>query len=162
MTIMRVSLVGSPLDAEAAQAFATALIDAFAEVEVGSTSPEIRRGFLVHFEHVAATDLYMGDRPMAEASEAGKCAVVTAQVMAGPWNAAMKQALFSAVEAIVRAATDMPRRGNGADFWMTFVEVPEGGWGLGGRPVSIGQLAPVFDEERQARIRAHLAARNGG
>lgn len=161
MTIMRVSLVGSPLDAEASQAFATALIDAFAEVEVGTTSPEIRQGFLVQLEHVSATDLYMGDRPMAAASEAGKCAVVTTQVMAGPWNAAMKRELFSRIEAVVRAATGMPRRGNGADFWMTCVEVPEGGWGLGGNPVSIGQLAPVFDEERQARIRAHLAGRGG-
>ena len=56
----------------------------------------------------------------------------------------MKRELFARLEAAVRDVAEMPKRGAGSDFWMTFVEVPEGGWGLGGRAVSIGELAPVF------------------
>ena len=56
----------------------------------------------------------------------------------------------------------MPKRGAGSDFWMTFVEVPEGAWGLGGRAVSIADLAPIFKEDRQERIGAYLAGVNAG
>ena len=157
MTIMRVSLVGTELSEAAKETMAKRLIEAFALVEVGHDSPEIRKGFLVHFERVATGDLWMGDRPMAEAGESGKAAVISTQVMAGPWNREMKQELFARIEEIVRDVAEMPRTGNGAEFWMTFVEVPEGGWGLGGRSVSIERLAPVFAEDRQKRIRAYLA-----
>jgi hypothetical protein len=37
--------------------------------------------------------------------------------------------------------------------------VPEGGWSLGGRVVSIGKIAGVFTEDRQARIREYLEKR---
>ena len=86
--------------------------------------------------------------------------MVDARVMAGPWNDEMKARLFERLEAILRDAADMPKTGNGADFWMTIVEVPEGAWGLGGRTVSIERLAPVFSEDRQERIRAHLRRRH--
>jgi len=159
VTIMRVCLVGSELsDAEKGK-LATRLIDAFAEVEVGRTAPAVRSGFLVHFERVAAADLWNGDRPMVEAGTSGKAAVVTTQVMAGPWTPAMKAEIFERVEAIVRDATGMQRSGAGGDFWMTIVEVPEGGWGLGGSPVSIARLAPVFAEDRQQRIQRYLDER---
>ena len=99
-----------------------------------------------------------GARPMADATESGKAAVVSAQGMAGPWNAAMKSELFVKIEEVVRRIGEMPRKGAGADFWMTIVEVPEGAWGLGGRAVSIETLAPVFAEDRRQRIEEHLAA----
>lgn len=156
MTIMRVSLVGTELTEPEKESLAKRLIGAFAEVEVGQDIPAVRAGFLVHFERVAEADLWMGDRPMAQGSASGKAALVTTQVMAGPWTPELKAEIFRRIEEIVRDAAQMPKAGAGADFWMTIVEVPEGGWGLGGRPVSIGSLAPVFTEDRQARIRAHL------
>lgn len=45
------------------------------------------------------------------------------------------------------------------DFWMTILEVPEGGWGYGGRAVSIGSLAPAFAEDRRERIHSYLDGR---
>ena len=159
MTILRVSLVGSELSDEAKGALATRLIDAFAGVEVGKASEAVRAGFLVHFERVEAADLWNGDRRFADVGPSGRAALVTAQVMAGPWTPEMKAEIFARSEAILREATDMPKSGAGGDFWMTIVEVPEGGWGLGGGPVSIGQLAPVFSEDRQERIRRYLDAR---
>jgi hypothetical protein len=87
--------------------------------------------------------------------------MIDTRVMAGPWNDAMKARLFERLEPIVREVAEMPKEGAGADFWMTIVEVPEGAWGFGGRPVSIGTLAPVFSEDRRARIRAHLEGSGG-
>ncbi len=159
MTIMRVSLVGTELSDADKQALAQRMIGAFAEVEVGHDAPAVRAGFLVHFENVAPGDLIMGDRPMVEGGTSGKAALVTTQVMAGPWTLGMKAEIFRRIEAIVREAAGIPRSGAGADFWMTIVEVPEGGWGFGGEPVSIGKLAPVFAEDRQQRIQRYLDAR---
>lgn len=131
-------------------------MDAFAEVEAGSTSAGIRQGFVVHFDEVGAGDVFMGDAPMVEAGESGRAVIVDARVMAGPWNDDMKAELFEELEAILRDAAEMPKTGAGADIWMTIVEVPEGAWGLGGRPVSIERLAPIFSEDRQDRIRDYL------
>lgn len=156
MTIMRVTLAGTRLDAEAKGHLASRLIQAFAEVEVGRDSPEIRNGFLVLYEQVDPEDLWMGTQPMVAASPVGRAAVVSAHVMAGPWTPAMKADLFARIEEAVRDVAEMPRPSGGADFWMTFVEVPEGSWGLGGNPVSIGKLAPVFTPERQERIQTYL------
>ncbi len=157
MTIMRVSLVGSSLSEKQKETMANRLIEAFAQVEVGHAAPEVKNGFLVLFEQLGRTDLWMGQRPMADATESGKAAVVSAHVMAGPWNPAMKGELFAAIEGVVREVAEMPRVGNGSDFWMTFVEIPEGSWGLGGRSVSIEDLSPVFAPDRQQRIEQHLA-----
>ena len=88
-----------------------------------------------------------------------RAAVVTTQVMPGPWTPAMKAELFHDIEAVIRDATKMPRTDPGSDFWMTITEVPEGGWGYGGSPVSIAALAPAFTEDRQHRIRAYLDGR---
>ena len=159
MTIMRVSLAGTPLSELEKQELAKRLIGAFAEVEVGRDSPQIREGFVVHFESLDPSDLWMGERPMVDAGSSGRAALITTQVMAGPWNDAMKSELFERIEEIVREVARMPRAGNGADLWMTFVEVPEGSWGLGGRPVSIERLAPAFVDDRQGRIRPYLADR---
>jgi phenylpyruvate tautomerase PptA (4-oxalocrotonate tautomerase family) len=157
MTVMRVVLAGAQLSPESKSDAARRLMDAFAEVEVGASSEAIRRGFVVHFDEVAAGDLFMGDAPMVEAGESGRAAIVDARVMAGPWNDDMKAQLFERLEKIVRDVANMPKSGAGADFWMTIVEVPEGAWGLGGRAVSIEQLAPVFSDDRQDRIRSYLA-----
>lgn len=157
MTIMRVSLVGTSLTDLQKETMANRLIEAFATIEVGHAAPAVRNGFLVQFEQLDRTDLWMGERPMVDASNSGKAAVVSARVMAGPWNPEMKSELFAKIEAVVREVADMPKEGTGTNFWMTFVEVPEGAWGVGGRPVSIESLAPVFAEDRQQRIKNHLA-----
>jgi phenylpyruvate tautomerase PptA (4-oxalocrotonate tautomerase family) len=147
---------GAELSAEQKQGLARGLIDAFAEIDRGHSSPQIRAGFVVHIEQVEAGDLWMGDRPMTDASPSGRAAIISTRVMAGPWNRAMKAALFERLEAVVREIADMPDASAGADIWQTLVEVPEGGWGLGGRSVSIERLAPAFADDRQARIRAYL------
>jgi phenylpyruvate tautomerase PptA (4-oxalocrotonate tautomerase family) len=157
LTIMRVGLVGTSLTDQQKEMMAKRRIDVFAKVEVGHAEPAVKNGFLVQFEELGRTDLWMGERPMADSSSSGKAAVVSAHVMAGPWNPEMKRDLFAGIEAVVRDVADMPKEGAGADFWMTFVEVPEGSWGLGGRPVSIKSLLPVFAQDRQERIRKYLA-----
>jgi phenylpyruvate tautomerase PptA (4-oxalocrotonate tautomerase family) len=156
MTIMRVGLAGPRLSPESKRELTRRLIDEFCAVEVGAPLDAARVGFMVRYEEMAVDDLWVGDRPMVEAGASGRAAVIQAQVMAGPWTAEMKGELFARLEAAVRDVAEMPKRGAGSDFWMTFIEVPEGGWGLGGRAVSIGDLAPVFTEDRQARIRAYL------
>ena len=113
---------------------------------------------VVQFEKLERTDLWMGERPMADAGVSGKAAVVSAHVMAGPWNPEMKSELFADIEEIVRDVAEMPKERGGTNLWMTFVEVPEGSWGVGGRPVSIEDLSPIFAEDRQQRIRNHLGA----
>ncbi len=158
MTIMRVSLVGTALSEQQKETMANRLIEAFALVEVGHAAPAVRNGFLVLFEQLGRTDLWMGERPMADTTESGRAAVVSAHVMAGPWNAEMKSELFEKIEEVVRDVGEIPREGAGSNFWMTFVEVPEGSWGVGGRSVSIETLAPVFAEDRQHRIEEHLSA----
>ena len=57
----------------------------------------------------------------------------------------------------MRDVAEMPKEGTGANLWMTIVEVPEGSWGVGGLPVSIERLSPVFEVDRQQRIKNHLA-----
>ena len=59
-------------------------------------------------------------------------------------------------EKILREVAEMPKEGNGSDIWMTFLEVPEGSWGLGGQTVSIEALSPLFTADRQSRIRKYL------
>lgn len=159
MTMMRVGLSGFELSREQKQELTRCLIDAFCAVEVGQDVEAARVGFMVRYESVAIEDLWVGDQPMVEAGPSGRAAVIQAQVMAGPWNDEMKAELFDRLEAAVREIGKMPKEGAGSDFWMTFVEIPEGGWGLGGRAVSIANLAPVFTEDRQARIRTYLTKR---
>ncbi len=159
MTMMRVALCGVVLTPEQKGELTRRLIDAFCAVEVGQDVAAARIGFMVRYETLAVEDLWVGDRPMVEAGPSGRAAVIQAQVMAGPWNMEMKAALFERLETAVRDVSNMPKEGRGADFWMTFVEVPEGGWGLGGRAVSISDLAPLFTEDRQARIENYIAHR---
>lgn len=161
MTIMRVGVAGVALSTDSKRELTRRLIDAFCRVEVGEPVDAARVGFMVRYEALDVDDLWVGDRPMVEAGPSGRAAVIQAQVMAGPWTREMKSDLFARLEEAVREVAEMPKRGAGSDFWMTFVEVPEGGWGLGGRAVSIADLAPIFDEDRQARIRSYLASVEG-
>lgn len=162
MTIMRVSLSGTKLSDSDKSLMVDRLIGAFASIEVGHDSSEIRNGFVVQFEELAAVDSWMGTRPMAASNPSGRSAVIACQVMAGPWNSEMKQELIARLDEIVRDVADIPRNGSGSDVWITFVEVPEGAWGVGGRAVSIGRLAPVFEADRQERIAAYLAGQATG
>ena len=159
MTIIRVDLIGTALEAEKKSELASRMISAFCEVEVGRDVEGAHGGFVVQVNEASADSVFMGDAPMVSASDAGRAAVITIQVMAGPWTDGMKAAVFERLEKIVRDVADLPKQGLGADVWMTIVEVSEGGWSLGGRPVSIGKLAGVFTEDRQQRIREYLADR---
>ena len=157
MTAINVAMTGAPLlGAEKAQ-IAERITEAFALVEVGADSPLIRQGFMVQFESLGPDDLWLGGKPATEIRDSGRAALITVRVMAGPWNDEMKAELFERVDGILRDVAHMPREGNGQDIWMTFLEVPNGGWGLGGRTVDIAQLAPFFTADRQERIRAYLA-----
>lgn len=158
MTAINFSIAGKVLTASQKATLVDRITEAFTVVEVGNDAPAIRRGFMTRFEQLDSDDLWIGTEP-AIATSPGKCAIlITVRVMAGPWTNAMKAELFSRVERICREELELPREGRGDDFWMTFLEVPEGGWGLGGRFVSIGAIAPVFTEDRQERIRTYLAS----
>jgi phenylpyruvate tautomerase PptA (4-oxalocrotonate tautomerase family) len=156
VTIIRVDLIGTVLESEQKSELARRMISAFCEVEVGRDIEGARSGFVVHINEARADSVFMGDAPMVDANESGRAAIVTIQVMAGPWTNEMKGAVFERLERIVRDVAGLPKEGIGADVWMTLLEVPEGGWSLGGRPVSIQKLAGVFTEDRQQRIREYL------
>ena len=156
MTAINLALAGPSISREQKSALVDRITDAFSQVEVGNDSPMIRAGFSIKFEHIEDDDLWIGTQPAVSASPSNRAAIVTVRVMAGPWTNAMKAELFERVETILRETIDMPKEGSGADFWMTILEVPEGGWGLGGRTVSIGAIAPVFKTEQQDRIKKYL------
>lgn len=156
MTIMRVALIGVELAPDRKTDLARQLIGAFCEIEVGRDIEVAHSGFIVHIEEARSDSVFLGDSPMTAASPVGRAAILQTQVMAGPWTNEMKRQLFKRLEAIVRDVAEMPKQGTGSDFWMTIVEVPDGAWGVGGRPVSIAQLAPIFTDDRQERIREYL------
>ncbi|MBI5582783.1 MAG: hypothetical protein HY892_03070, partial [Deltaproteobacteria bacterium] len=95
MTIMRVSVVGMTLDSATKSNLAKRLIEEFATVEVGRFSEQIAAGFTLQLEELAADSLWMGLKPAIQSHPSGKAVVISAQVMAGPWNAAMKTELFA-------------------------------------------------------------------
>lgn len=157
MTIIRAACVGIDLTPELKARLADRVIGAFATVEVGQDNAMVRAGFVMMFETCQPDDIWNGSLPMANVSSAGRAVIIQTQVMAGPWTPDMKAQLYERVESILRDELDMPRPRGGGDIWMTIVEVPEGGWGVGGKPVSIGALAPAFAEDRRARIDAYLS-----
>ncbi len=157
MTIIRAAFSGVELTSELRARLADRVIGAFAEVECGQDNPLIRGGFLMMFESMGADDVWNGSSPMAKLNPSGKAVVIQTQVMAGPWTAEMKADLYERVQTILREEIEMPRPKGGGDIWMTFVEVPEGGWGVGGRAVSVGKLAPAFTTDRRERIERYLA-----
>jgi phenylpyruvate tautomerase PptA (4-oxalocrotonate tautomerase family) len=157
MTMIRVDLVGVELTRDQKADCTDRLTEAWATVEVGEDSALARTGFMVIYEHFKAEDVWVGTAPLVDAGPSGKAAVVTANVMSGPWTDAMKAELFAATETIVRDVAEIERADSGWDFWMTITEVPDGGWSLGGRPVSIRDIAGIFTEDRQQRIAKYLA-----
>lgn len=160
MTIMQLSLVGTKLSAARKAELVDRLMGEFATVEVGEDKPIARSGFVVDIDEREPGDVFMGNVPMADAGSSGRAAILKAQVMAGPWTDAMKAELHERLERVVRELAEMPREGRGSEFWMTIVEVEEGGWSVGGKTVSIGDIAPVFEQDRQQRIAKYLASRH--
>ncbi len=150
--------MGVELSPELKARLADRVIGAFAEVECGQDNLMIRAGFLMMFESLGVDDVCNGSTPMAKLNASGKAVVIQTQVMAGPWTAEMKADLYGRVQTILREEIDMPRPKGGGDLWMTITEVPEGGWGVGGRTVSIEKLAPAFTKNRQERIQHYLAS----
>ena len=86
----------------------------------------------------------------------GKAVVITAQVMAGPWNAAMKEELFARLDKAVREILEIPRSDSDFNVWITITEIPEGSFSVAGNVISIGLLSPVFTPDRQQRIQEYL------
>jgi len=158
MTAINLAMAGKPLTSANKSELADRITEAFAHVEVGNDAPQIRGGFMIKFEHLEEDDLWIGTETALHQSPSNRAALITIRVMAGPWNNEMKAELFERIESVLREVAEMPKEGKGSDIWMTFLEVPEGSWGLGGRAVSIAALAPVFTSDRQTRIRTYLDA----
>lgn len=161
MTMIRVDLVGAELSRDQKAQCTDRLTEAWATVEVGQDSELARTGFMVIYENFKTEDVWVGTAPMVDGGPSGKAAVVTVNVMAGPWTDEMKAELFAVTEEIVRDVAGIERADAGWDFWMTIQEVPDGGWSVGGRAVSIRDLAGLFTEDRQQRIARYLADKNG-
>lgn len=153
---MRVGVAGMKLNSEIKTTLAKQLIEAAAWVEVGKFSEQIAAGFTVQIEEVAPDSLWMGLKPLAETHRSGKAVVIQTQVMAGPWNAAMREKLFFRLDAVVREVLEIPKSKSGSDVWITVTEIEDGSFGVGGKPVSIAQLASFFTFDRQQRIIKHL------
>jgi len=82
--------------------------------------------------------------------------IITAQVMAGPWNEAMKKELFVNLDAAVREILEIQDSDNKSNVWMTITEIPKDSFGVGGKVVSIAQLSRFFSQDRQERIIEYL------
>jgi phenylpyruvate tautomerase PptA (4-oxalocrotonate tautomerase family) len=162
MTMIRVDLIGAELSREQKAECTNRLTEAWATVEVGEDSELARTGFMVVYENFKPDDVWVGTSPMVDAGPSGRAAVVSVRVMAGPWTDEMKTELYAATEAIVRDVVGIERVDAGWDFWMTIMEVPDGGWSVGGRPVSIRDLSGIFTGDRRQRIAAYLAAKSDG
>lgn len=162
MTIVRAGFVGVDLTPELKQRLADRIIGAFNEVEVGKDNPAVRSGFLLIFERFGADDVWNGSQPFAQVNPSGKAAVIQTQVMAGPWTNEMKAELFDRVQRVLREEAGIPEAPRGWDIWMTFTEIPEGSWGVGGKAVSIRSIAPAFTEDRRERIQSYLAQLESG
>lgn len=156
MTIMRVSVAGMKLDSTIKTNLAKRLITAFASVEVGQFSEPIAAGFTVQIDEIAPDSLWMGLKPAVETHTSAKAVVITAQVMAGPWNATMKKELFARLDAGVREVLEIPQSDYASNIWITVTEIAEGSFGVGGKQVSIKRLAPIFTSDRQQRIIKYL------
>ncbi|MBI5606634.1 MAG: hypothetical protein HY879_25160 [Deltaproteobacteria bacterium] len=152
MTIIRVSLVGMTLDSVTKSNLAKRLIEEFATVEVGRFSEPIAAGFTLQLEEVGADNLWMGLKPAVQSHPSGKAVVISAQVMAGPWNAAMKEELFARLDAAVREILKIPKTDSDSNIWMTVTEISGDSFSVGGKVVSIAQLSPFFTADRQKRI----------
>jgi hypothetical protein len=101
MTIMRVGMAGVKLDTTSKGNLVRRLIEEFAAVEVGQYSEPIAMGYTVQMEEIEPDNLWMGLKPAVETHPIAKAVVITAQDMAGPWNAAMKKALFSRLDGVI-------------------------------------------------------------
>ena len=156
MTIMRVSVTGIKLQPEIKADLARRLIEEFATVEVGQFSEAIAAGFTVQLEELEPENLWMGLHPAGKAHPSGKFIVITAQVMAGPWNLEMKKEVISRLDHAVREILEIPSKNPGTNIWVTIVEIPNGSFGVGGKVVSISELSPFFTEDRQKRIHEYL------
>ena len=157
MTIIRVSVAGMKLSSKIKANLAERLITEFASVEVGRFSEQIAAGFTVHIEEIASDSLWIGLKSVVETHKSGIAVVITAQVMAGPLNAAMKEELFARVGVAVGEVLEIPKSKGGSNVWITVTEIEEGSCGVDGKAVSIEQLIPFFTVERQQRIIQHLA-----
>lgn len=153
---MRVSVAGMKLNSAIKANLAERLIIEFASVEVGRFSEQIAAGFTVQIEEIASDSLWIGLKPAVETHKSGKAVVITAQVMAGSWNAAMKEELFARLDVAAREVLEIPKSKSGSNVWITVTEIEEGSFGVGGKPVSIAQLIPYFTFDRQQRIIKYL------
>jgi phenylpyruvate tautomerase PptA (4-oxalocrotonate tautomerase family) len=156
MTIIRAGVAGMRLDPPVKANLAKRLITEFAGVEVGHFSEPVAAGFTVQIDEIAPDSLWIGLKPAVEIHKSGKAVIISAQVMAGPWNAAMKEELFARLDAGVREVLEIPPGGSGFNVWITITEIEEGSFGVGGKPVSIARLAPFFTSDRQQRITKYL------
>ena len=156
MTIMRVSVAGIKLTPAIKSTLAKRLIKEFAKVEVGNFSEIVASGFMAQIEEVDADSLWLGLNPAVNTHPSAIAVIITAQVMAGPWNEGMKKELFVKLDAAVREVLEIPDCGNNSNVWMTITEIPKESFGVGGEVVSIAQLSSFFSEDRQERINDYL------
>jgi phenylpyruvate tautomerase PptA (4-oxalocrotonate tautomerase family) len=156
MTIMRVGMAGVKLDTTSKGNLVKRLIEEFAAVEVGQYSEPIAAGYTVQMEEIEPDNLWMGLKPAVETHPAAKAVVITAYVMAGPWNAVMKKELFSRLDGVIRDVLAIPRGDSSANVWITVTEIPGDSFCVGGKVVSIAKLSPLFTPDRQQRINEYL------
>lgn len=157
MTAITIAIAGTPVSTKSKRNMCSLINDAFLNNEVGIHNEQLRRGIITKFETLDAEDIWVGIDTVADKSELSRAVLVTIRVMAGPWNTSMKMKLIKDIDDIIRNELEIPLEKSSDDIWTTFVEVPEGGWGVGGRQISIAELAPVFATQQQHRIGAYLS-----
>lgn len=162
MTAININIAGDPLTREEKARIADRMSEAFAQVEVGNDSPMIRSGIMTHFEEVGTDNLWVGANPIAAPGPSNRSALISIRVMAGPWNANMKQDLIGRLNKILREEAGLVQSETGGHVWNTFVEVADGGWGVNGAGVTISQFGPLFADDRKKRISDYLARQGRG
>jgi len=153
---MRVSVAGVKLTPTIKSNLAKRLIKEFSKVEVGRFSEIIASGFMAQIEEVDADSLWLGSNMAVNTHPSAIAVIITAQVMAGPWNEAMKKELFVNLDVAVREILEIQDSDNKSNVWMTITEIPKDSFGVGGKVVSIAQLSRFFSQDRQERIIEYL------
>jgi hypothetical protein len=155
LTIIRISTSNQTIPPDTKNKFAESLARAFCTIEVGHDSAPALQGFCVIFDSHSPADVWMGGNYDSPTQNIHDPVDILAFVLSGPWNDEMNREIYAAFKDVVLRIVPAGQ-GNQCALWMTILEVPEGRWSVDGKTISAKNIAPIFAEDRRARITAFL------
>lgn len=157
MTVIVVRHPEDRFDLEQRRRLAEGLTDAVLVPEVGAFVEAARAGFQVHFAPVPTDHLAIGGRLLSD--EPRDVVLVDIAVMDGHWPPDVRADVVRRVLAAMAEAVGLDAPA--PDWWVNLRPVADGSWGAFGDVLTMETLLGfgLFTDEREAAIRADLAAR---